>query len=44
MTIHTPEYRRAYAVAKSIPARTNKRPAILFWCKCAKEMLKLVAS
>lgn len=38
-TVETSEYKKAYAVAKSIPHRTNKRPAILFWCKCAKEML-----
>jgi len=40
MTINTPEYLRCYAVAKSIPSRKNKRPAILFWFKCAKKMLK----
>lgn len=40
MTISTHQYRKAYAVAKSIPYRANKRPAILFWCKCVREMLQ----
>lgn len=38
-TTQSPEYRKAFAVAKSIPTRKNKRPAILFWCQCAKEMI-----
>jgi len=41
-TIETPQYRKAYAVACSIKARTNKRPAIMYWCQCAKEMLRNV--
>lgn len=39
-TISTPEYRKTYAVAKQIPLRANKKATILFWCKCAKEMLQ----
>ena len=41
LTTQTPEYRRAYAVAKAIKARKNKIPAILFLCKCLREMLKV---
>jgi hypothetical protein len=41
MTIGTPEYRKAYAIAKSIPKRKNKRAAILYLCQCWKAMLKV---
>lgn len=33
------KYRKAYAIAKTIGKRKDKRKAILFLCQCWKEML-----
>ncbi|HET8686033.1 MAG TPA: hypothetical protein VFM18_05135 [Methanosarcina sp.] len=34
-----PNFRKAYAIAKAIPKRKNKRLAILAWCEAAKEAI-----
>lgn len=39
-TSQSAAYKKAYAVAKSIPKHKNKRAAIRYWCLCAKAMLK----
>ena len=35
-----PAFRQAYAIAKQIPKRANKRLAILAWCRAVKSAIK----
>ena len=35
-----PNFKQAYALAKAIPKRKNKRLAILAWCAAAKAAIR----
>lgn len=34
-----PKFKQAYAIARAIPKRVNKRAAILAWCVAVKRAL-----